>query len=85
MFVNWEANDPESGIRICEWAVGKWMFYKEFKCICLYLVFTCRTSICLLGNRVFRPPQFWHIVQIIRKLDVYNANIQKILYKSTNL
>lgn len=22
VFVNWEANDPESGIRMCEWAVG---------------------------------------------------------------
>ena len=23
VFVNWKASDPESGIRTCEWAVGK--------------------------------------------------------------
>lgn len=37
MFVNWEVNDLEFGIRICEWVVGKWVFYREFKCIFIYV------------------------------------------------
>lgn len=58
MFVNWEANDPESGIRICEWAVGKWVFYREFKCIYLfmYLVFPCPSI--FIDSRNFDPLNF---------------------------
>lgn len=57
MFVNWEANDPESGIRICEWAVGKWVFYREFKCISIY-VFSFPCPSIFIDSRNFDPSNF---------------------------